>query len=243
MTGVICGSFSILFLILMGRWVLAIRQRRRQVLIRKERRQFGIETLASAVQYSAQGPLSPSLLQYLDDLTIKPTGESYGTSPGPLDTSRLHQEEDRLPYSGCGMWGYGTSTGVTGSDKPDPLVKMARERSRELANSQPSGTEPMNSIEGCVVCLDPIEPQDNIRKLPCKHRFHLDCIDEWLVKKLAVCPLCRFDCNDYCLCKAGPRYAKKFLERPSRAAMAPIRSMGREKSCLSDPKIDITYLL
>lgn len=44
----------------------------------------------------------------------------------------------------------------------------------------------------CVVCMNDFENGDELRVLPCKHEFHLQCVDRWLkVKK--ECPLCRGD--------------------------------------------------
>lgn len=43
----------------------------------------------------------------------------------------------------------------------------------------------------CAVCLSDFEDGEMVRKLNCKHTFHRDCLDEWLQKYLATCPLCR----------------------------------------------------
>jgi len=42
----------------------------------------------------------------------------------------------------------------------------------------------------CSVCLDCFEGGDSLRMLPCLHRFHKDCIDEWLLRS-PYCPLCK----------------------------------------------------
>ncbi|KAL2643702.1 hypothetical protein R1flu_011289 [Riccia fluitans] len=44
----------------------------------------------------------------------------------------------------------------------------------------------------CAVCLSRFEDSDILRLLPkCKHAFHLECIDTWLVSH-STCPLCRY---------------------------------------------------
>uniref|UniRef100_A0AC35TYG1 RING-type domain-containing protein n=1 Tax=Rhabditophanes sp. KR3021 TaxID=114890 RepID=A0AC35TYG1_9BILA len=46
--------------------------------------------------------------------------------------------------------------------------------------------------ERCTVCLSEFESGDEIRALPCSHRYHTECIDRWLgINK--KCPLCRED--------------------------------------------------
>ncbi|KCV68198.1 hypothetical protein H696_05127 [Fonticula alba] len=41
----------------------------------------------------------------------------------------------------------------------------------------------------CAICLGDYEPGETFRRLPCKHHFHMRCIDQWLpVNK--HCPLC-----------------------------------------------------
>ncbi|KAJ9560353.1 hypothetical protein OSB04_005513 [Centaurea solstitialis] len=44
--------------------------------------------------------------------------------------------------------------------------------------------------EVCAVCLAGYEKDVIIAMLPCKHRFHMECIREWLLRK-NVCPLCK----------------------------------------------------
>ncbi|KAK9665261.1 hypothetical protein RND81_14G101000 [Saponaria officinalis] len=43
----------------------------------------------------------------------------------------------------------------------------------------------------CSICLSDYEPRDTLKLLPeCLHRFHKDCINQWLRSK-GVCPICR----------------------------------------------------
>lgn len=47
----------------------------------------------------------------------------------------------------------------------------------------------LDSFNLCSICLNPGE-NDITRELICKHKFHLNCIDQWLMKR-NQCPLCR----------------------------------------------------
>ncbi|KAM0929772.1 hypothetical protein ACQ4PT_001391 [Festuca glaucescens] len=53
-------------------------------------------------------------------------------------------------------------------------------------------------LEQCHICLTEYEDGDQIRTLPCKHEFHLQCVDKWLKEVHRVCPLCRGD-----VCEGG----------------------------------------
>lgn len=44
----------------------------------------------------------------------------------------------------------------------------------------------------CAVCLSDFASGETLRTLPCKHQFHKNCIDQWLVRN-KVCPLCLRD--------------------------------------------------
>ncbi|KAJ9565480.1 hypothetical protein OSB04_001446 [Centaurea solstitialis] len=44
--------------------------------------------------------------------------------------------------------------------------------------------------EICVVCQVEFEKNERVGVLHCKHRFHAECIKEWLLRK-NLCPLCK----------------------------------------------------
>mmetsp|Transcript_73971 Transcript_73971/g.176050 ORF Transcript_73971/g.176050 Transcript_73971/m.176050 type:complete len:293 (-) Transcript_73971:105-983(-) len=44
----------------------------------------------------------------------------------------------------------------------------------------------------CMVCLESFQAKDELRILPCLHRYHKGCVDEWLSRS-AECPVCKFD--------------------------------------------------
>ncbi|CAO1405442.1 unnamed protein product, partial [Diamesa tonsa] len=46
--------------------------------------------------------------------------------------------------------------------------------------------------EKCTICLSQFELDNDVRRLPCMHLFHRDCVDQWLVTS-KHCPICRVD--------------------------------------------------
>ncbi|KAL8684334.1 MAG: hypothetical protein Q9224_006427 [Gallowayella concinna] len=45
----------------------------------------------------------------------------------------------------------------------------------------------------CSVCTDDFTKGQDVRVLPCNHKFHPDCIDPWLLNVSGTCPMCRVD--------------------------------------------------
>ncbi|KAG0054415.1 hypothetical protein BGZ83_011315 [Gryganskiella cystojenkinii] len=79
-----------------------------------------------------------------------------------------------------------------------PRSQCASGKNTGLSNGSCSGsgrsspTKPVceSPEENCTICLDAYEVLDRLRPLPCKHAFHVDCIDTWL-RNNAQCPICR----------------------------------------------------
>lgn len=44
----------------------------------------------------------------------------------------------------------------------------------------------------CAICMQEYKENDELRVLPCRHKFHTQCVDKWLPMK-KICPLCRHD--------------------------------------------------
>ncbi|KAK4256716.1 hypothetical protein QN277_006403 [Acacia crassicarpa] len=49
----------------------------------------------------------------------------------------------------------------------------------------------MADQQECRVCLSELQEGDKVRTLKCKHTFHQECLDRWLLQFWATCPLCR----------------------------------------------------
>lgn len=50
-----------------------------------------------------------------------------------------------------------------------------------------------DNIPTCSICTEDFERGQDIRVLPCNHRFHPACVDPWLLEVSGTCPLCRVD--------------------------------------------------
>lgn len=45
----------------------------------------------------------------------------------------------------------------------------------------------------CLICLEQYEPDDTVRGLICGHVYHAECVDPWLTRRRACCPICKRD--------------------------------------------------
>ncbi|EIN12856.1 hypothetical protein PUNSTDRAFT_61229 [Punctularia strigosozonata HHB-11173 SS5] len=45
----------------------------------------------------------------------------------------------------------------------------------------------------CAICLCEFVKGDRVRVLPCHHIFHLDEVDDWLINRKKLCPVCKAD--------------------------------------------------
>jgi len=41
----------------------------------------------------------------------------------------------------------------------------------------------------CGVCLNTFQTGDSLKELKCEHRFHVECIDKWLLTYSNICPI------------------------------------------------------
>ncbi|KIK69878.1 hypothetical protein GYMLUDRAFT_34268 [Collybiopsis luxurians FD-317 M1] len=61
----------------------------------------------------------------------------------------------------------------------------------QIADWEKAGKVRTNCVDRCLICLDDYDAQDSVRVLECKHAFHMDCVDKWLLEGKNSCPACR----------------------------------------------------
>ena len=67
-------------------------------------------------------------------------------------------------------------------------VMCIKARSEEATQAGEDGGCPADE---CRICLSKIRLGEATRRLPCRHVFHRDCVDRWLLSCKRTCPLCR----------------------------------------------------
>ena len=115
-------------------------------------------------------------------------GRQDGTSPGAAkdDVELGVDPEDRA--------GQLTADAETGSSAGEEELKGPN---TEIHDANPArapgiGTKSESSDASnfsCPICTDDFIKGQDIRVLPCNHKFHPDCIDPWLLNVSGTCPL------------------------------------------------------
>lgn len=73
-----------------------------------------------------------------------------------------------------------------------PVLHLTIPESAPL-DTQVAATYVTQEEDLCPICFERFYQNEILRELPCKHRFHADCIDPWFLNESSECPLCRID--------------------------------------------------
>ncbi|KAI9894758.1 MAG: hypothetical protein M1814_002115 [Vezdaea aestivalis] len=89
----------------------------------------------------------------------------------------------------------GSSSTTAKKDEPtastsetDPIVAAGASTALPKGPDEPSDENP-----GCSICTEDFVKGEDIRVLPCDHKYHPACVDPWLLNVSGTCPLCRID--------------------------------------------------
>ncbi|KAJ2607168.1 hypothetical protein H4S08_004918 [Coemansia sp. RSA 1365] len=66
-------------------------------------------------------------------------------------------------------------------------------RSHNKSKEKPDDDVVVVDVPTCAICLEAYCDKSLVRTLTCSHVFHVDCIDQWLLKRSCRCPMCNFD--------------------------------------------------
>lgn len=142
----------------------------------------------------------------LDTLPIVKFGEREPPKPTDVELGSSSEARDVATAAGTeDVAGEGDHPNQEHSDIPSAQPAGAPRESVSdhigIAPAEPLATAATSTHgssspdEGlvCSICADDFEKGQNIRVLPCNHKFHPACIDPWLLNVSGTCPLCRID--------------------------------------------------
>lgn len=81
-----------------------------------------------------------------------------------------------------------TAEGVAGDHLNGDALTTSPSETAPNTQSESHDLDPDNGL-ACSVCTDDFIKGQDLRVLPCNHRFHPECIDPWLLNVSGTCPL------------------------------------------------------
>lgn len=130
----------------------------------------------------------------------KPTDVESGSSSEARDVTGLNAHT--LPTHGAAAegteMGNVTSKAAIGvAETPGDVSKAPVEEHQEgiaPAQALPAAAVAADSTSnedtlGCSICTEDFELGQDLRVLPCDHKFHPECVDPWLLNVSGTCPL------------------------------------------------------
>lgn len=105
--------------------------------------------------------------------------------------------EELLMIRGINLTRGATRSTIEKHTLPHKYVKRKGEKSEEgatcgLEKGAVSAAPEEEEDEKCTICLSVFQDDEDVRRLPCMHLFHTECVDQWLVTNKR-CPICRVD--------------------------------------------------
>ena len=76
---------------------------------------------------------------------------------------------------------------------PDKIAKLKSLRFAGVEEGEKAGLVMTDEDRRCVVCKEDYQVGDEQLELPCQHRFHAECVKQWLKDYNHICPTCRSD--------------------------------------------------
>lgn len=108
-----------------------------------------------------------------------------GTLFEPADLEHLIQNRDIIEH-------------VLQHSFDEEPAEQPRIQKSDLNNIAPRKryTKKLGITEPCSICQDVMKAPKYIRTLPCQHSFCSTCIEKWVTKHSANCPICRLSLLD-----------------------------------------------
>lgn len=116
------------------------------------------------------------------DATAKSEGRASvtGDTPRHLATIPESPTQPARPRDGDSPAAKNDSASIASSGRGNSSTREAGQ-----TNTDTGSVEAL----GCSICTDDFTVGEDVRVLPCNHRFHPQCVDPWLVNVSGTCPL------------------------------------------------------
>ncbi|KAL2138966.1 hypothetical protein VTI28DRAFT_5930 [Corynascus sepedonium] len=134
------------------------------------------------------------------DPSLELESQLPATTPDPSMGTRLSAIPEEPPTPQTRRSAAPMSGAVPETDEA-PARDQARISGLGEAENNKEGTKndgpPAEEHLGCSICTEDFTVGEDVRVLPCDHKFHPPCIDPWLINISGTCPLCRLDLHPH----------------------------------------------
>ena len=127
------------------------------------------------------------------DVELGAAGQAAGEERRETDESAEGQSASRSANDGI------LAEGQAGTESQDDAVRSPVDQVTEVVGSsdQPNNKKEGKEKEeghkdgalGCSICTEDFVKGEDVRVLPCDHKYHPECIDPWLLNVSGTCPL------------------------------------------------------
>lgn len=126
-------------------------------------------------------------------ILINPFNQTIIVQQGPYDSSSDIDDNNNQPIGVLGDYIIGPGSGL------ELLLQHLSENDPNRYGTPPAQKEAVEALPTveieetlqCSVCLEDFEMGTEAKQMPCKHKFHEDCILPWL-ELHSSCPVCRY---------------------------------------------------
>ncbi|KAI1969618.1 hypothetical protein LOZ53_006796 [Ophidiomyces ophidiicola] len=129
--------------------------------------------------------------QQRGDGKTKRGDEEMGDAQHPEMAAKERPSEDSSAFSVKNVEHQAASTEQ--ANVGAPASRAASPEAGPAGAATATATATADAALGCPICTEDFEKGQDVRLLPCDHKFHPECIDPWLVNVSGTCPLCRID--------------------------------------------------
>ncbi|KAI0513176.1 hypothetical protein F5B22DRAFT_647989 [Xylaria bambusicola] len=138
----------------------------------------------------------------LETLPIVKFGENDQRKPDEENAlENVNRVESQTPDASRDATNDTSNNATVPESSSEAADHAASQREQEGAPATTGSTqnkadkEPENEEDHlqCSICTEDFTKGEDVRVLPCDHKFHPACVDPWLVNVSGTCPLCRLD--------------------------------------------------
>jgi hypothetical protein len=122
--------------------------------------------------------------------SVGPSGETSAPAPNGNEASRSSGNDLDSSVTNADSADQSVTVGAIASPPRVSTDSNQENPTGPAVAAGAAGTQDDETLAlGCSICTDDFEHGQDIRVLPCNHKFHPECVDPWLLNVSGTCPL------------------------------------------------------